>query len=146
MPTLQQATFISGKFGYVLHVASNTWLPFSRWKVPLRGNYLPRNNFNRFPQGVIGIVGGEITIGGFIDVAANHNYAQAPFSIRLNDTEHSIVFGWSSTFFLPAMRVKFAGVDYSNDADQGDALEYTGQLQGFTNEADPHFYPGDTAL
>jgi hypothetical protein len=145
MPTVMQLTTVAGKYGFV--EIAGTRVPFSRWELSLAGNYLPRNNFNRFPFGVVGIVGGELTLAGPVNTAAGGNYAQPPLSLRIRDEPYLITLGLTPTLFLPPIRVAiFAGPRLVVDVDGAEDLEYRGQIQGAANEIDPHFYPGDSPL
>jgi hypothetical protein len=144
MPIVMQLTTVAGKYAFVEIAGYRA--PFGRWELPLAGNYIQRNNFNRFPYGVVGVVGGELTLAGGVNTASGGNYPQPPLSLRIQDAPYLVTLGLTPTLTLPPVRVVFFSCRWVVDVDGAEDLEYRGQVQGAANEIDPHFYPGDSPL
>jgi hypothetical protein len=123
---------IAGKFCYVEIVGQR--LPFARWTANFQGEYLECNNFNRWPFGIVGIEGGEVTFGGRVNISpgAFFNYAGPPLNLRA-DTRVQIILGFTPTLFLPPIDLLILGWSPTVDVNGAADFEYRGQVQGNAN-------------
>jgi hypothetical protein len=140
MPTIH-STPISGKWGYV---SIATYLvPFGRWSANIQAEYLESNNFNRWPFGIEGIEGGEVTFGGDVNAqaAAFFSYAGPPLSLRIGQRP-VVTLGFSPTLFLPPVEILILGYVPGVDVNGKGTLEYRGQVQGSTTPTQIPWYPG----
>lgn len=140
MPTIVQLNPVSGKFGFVQ--VGDFVLPLATWNAVFQADYLPADNFNRYPYGLTGIEGGEVTIGGRKHVATTvgSSYSRPPINLRVGQRVQ-VILGFTPVFYLPSFELLITRVNPKNNVREAADWECSGQAQGTTTPLDIPWYP-----